>query len=82
MPILTFVTFCQRNTSETGQPGNSSRHLHLTHVRKEHDEKDPNGALFDGPNGNFNVAGNSVTAEVAAKFTTGKKYKITVDEID
>lgn len=83
-PVV-FTAYCQRNTSESGRPGSSTRHVNLAHLSKEHAEPGapaPNALLFEAPAGSANVQLNGITADIAASLPVGAKFTVTITQVE
>lgn len=80
-----FIAFCPQKGEHAGRPGVPTNNVQLVAVRPGHfpvGEADPNGALFADSNGSVSVTLNGLTPVEAAKYSGGKKYEITIREIE
>lgn len=84
---LNLVAFCpnrNENAGRAGQAPNSSLQLQTVRPGNLADpkEKDPNADLFSDASGSAQLTFNGVTDKVWSQFRGGKKYQITITEID
>lgn len=87
---ITLDYFCQTKNDNAGRPGESGRiditlaAVRPSHLRTSEDQnpKDPNPGVFANENSGGNANFGDVTDEFAAKFKRGKKYRMTITEIE
>lgn len=78
---LELTCFCNANNNQSPTPGQSQRVLSLVAIRNADPKLDPNSQTFTGTMGSGAVSLHSVTAEVAAGFKSGAKYRVTIEEM-
>lgn len=82
-----FVAFCPQKAENANRPGSSAINtVSLMAVRPGHlgkDEKDPNAALFaDDNDGGISITLSGLATAEAAKYRGGKKYQVTITELE
>lgn len=86
MKTLTIIAVARSVSSTADAAGKAQRSLALSSIPKPTTPvgaSGPNDALFADPRtGNFNLQGAGLSAEALSGFEAGKRYKITVEEIE
>lgn len=89
-PAVTLQVFCQTKTDNAGRPGEAGRidlafaAVRPSHLRttKEPNPEEPNPDVFVNENAGAVFNFGDVTDEFAAKFRRGKRYAITITELE
>lgn len=80
------IAFCPSKTESTSKPSLPVQYSALLQaLRPEHleaKEEDPNAGVFADSGGNASINFQRLTADERDKFISGKKYKITIEEIE